>query len=165
MRLGILARMANLLSFLCVFLLFLPGTTFTEYGKILFLRILQDFELFLGVCIMRGAAISPWERLPFTLQLSQWIRPEHFTCFLFNDVIIYLNCCVPNFPLNYKLLPFSNCFVMNLKLQNAAQGAYLCWLWGLYVFMAMVGGGGVRCLERGNVFKIIGNGGFVFQMQ
>ena len=36
MRLGILARMANLLSFLCVFLLFLPGTTFTEYGKILF---------------------------------------------------------------------------------------------------------------------------------
>ena len=49
MRLGILARMANLLSFLCVFLLFLPGTTFTEYGKILFLRILQDFELFLGV--------------------------------------------------------------------------------------------------------------------
>ena len=32
-------------------------------------------------------------------------------------------------------------------------------------FMAMVGGGGVPCLERGKVFKIIGNGGFVFQMQ
>ena len=78
MRLGILARMANLLSFLGVFLLFLPGTTFTEYGKILFLRILQDFELFLGASIMPGAAISPWERLPFTLQVSQWKRPEHF---------------------------------------------------------------------------------------
>ena len=108
MRLGILARMANLLSFLCVFLLFLPGTTFTEYGKILFLRILQDFELFLSASIMPGAAISPWERLPFTLQVSQWKRPEHFISFLLTDVIIYLECCVPNFPLNYKLLPFSN---------------------------------------------------------
>ena len=137
------------------FLLFLPGTTFTEYGNILFLRILQDFELFLGVCIMRGAAISPWERLPFTLQLSQWIRPEHFTWFLFTDVIIYLNCWVPNFPLNYKLLPFSNCFVMNLKLQNAAQGAYLCWLWGLYVFMAIVGrgGGGGAMFREGESFQ------------
>ena len=43
MRLGILAGKDNLLSFLCAFLI-LPGTTFTEYGKILFL---QDFELFL----------------------------------------------------------------------------------------------------------------------
>ena len=89
MRLGILARMANILSFLCVFLLFLPGTTCTEYGKILFLRILQDFELFLGVCIMPGATISPWERLPFTLQLSQWkawtfyVFPFHWCHYLF----------------------------------------------------------------------------------
>ena len=155
------------------FLLFLPGTTFTEYGKILFLKNLtrlwvvsERFWLerwsleYQGVCIMPGAAISRWERLPFTLQLSEWKRSKHF---------IYLKCCVPNFPLNYKLLPFSNCFVMNLKLPNTAQRAYLCWLWGLYVFYSYgggVGGGGeVPCLERGEVLKIIGNGGFVFQMQ
>ena len=33
----------------------------------------------------------------------------------------------------YKLLPFSNCYMMNLKLQNAAQRAHLCYLkgWGI----------------------------------
>ena len=43
---------------------------------------------------MPGAAISPWEHAPFTLQLFRRKRPEHFTCFLFIDVIICLNCCV-----------------------------------------------------------------------
>ena len=138
MGLGILARMDNLLSFLCVFLI-LPGTTFTEYGKILFLENLarlwvvsERFWLerwsleYQGVCIMPGAAITPWERVPSTLQLFQRKRLEHFTCFFLTYVIIYLKRCVPNFPHNYKLLLFSKCFMMNLKLQNAAQRAYLC---------------------------------------
>ena len=48
---GYLGEDGQSFEFSMCFLLFLPGTTFTEYGKILFLRILQDFELFLGVCI------------------------------------------------------------------------------------------------------------------
>ena len=40
-----------------------------------------------------------------------------FTCFFFIDVIIYFNVV---------LVLFSNCFMMNLKLQNAEQRRCLC---------------------------------------
>ena len=35
---------------------------------------------------MTGAVISPRARVPFTLQLFQRKKPEHFTCFLFINI-------------------------------------------------------------------------------
>ena len=46
------------------------------------LRFLEE-ERIIHSIHTRGAAISRWERLPFTLQLFQRQRPEHLTCFLF----------------------------------------------------------------------------------
>ena len=82
------------------------------------------------------------------------------------DVIIYLECCVPNFPLNYKLLPFSNscdefkvtkCCTKSISLLTLGTVRFYGYGGG--------GGGGGGGFGGGEGFKNIGNGGFVFQMQ
>ena len=82
-------------------------------------------------CTIPGEAISPWQRLPFALQLFQRKRPEHFTSFFFVDIIIYFN-------VGFLLL--SNCFIINLKLHNAAQRCCPCWV---YQFRFLL----LRCRE------------------
>ena len=56
-----------------------------------------------GVCIMSGAAISHWERLPlrshYSFFVKDWKGQKIFTCFLFIDVIIYFNVVFQTFPL------------------------------------------------------------------
>ena len=89
-----------------------------------------------GVHIMPRSAISPWERLSFKWQLFQRKRPEHFTCFLFIDVIIYIyvvlrnvplikNCCCFGTVLKCSLKSVLKClkvvYPRQDKLQNAAQ--------------------------------------------
>ena len=120
--LDILVRMDNPLSFLSFFPI-LPGTAFIKFENVLLLKNL-DFGCFWNVliggiigrilkCLYHGgAANSPWEHLPFALQLFQRKRTEHFTSlFSLMLLFIFLLCC----------------FIMNLKLQNAAHRR--CWVY------------------------------------
>ena len=101
--LDILARMGNFLSFLFFFFSF-HRHSFHRIWKILFLKnfvrlwvvsVSERFWLewsleYQGVCIMPGAAISPWQRLPFTLQLFQGNKTKnnsHSTCKCSRDLI------------------------------------------------------------------------------
>ena len=110
--------MDYLLCFLSFFFFFFH---FTRHSAFIELGIYCFSKVFL-LCVLPGAAISPWEHIiPFALHLLQRRRPEHFTCFLFIDVIFF----------NVGLLLLSNCFIiciMNLKLQNAEQRR-LCWVY------------------------------------
>jgi len=131
--------MDNLLSFL-YFFAFYQVQQPLNLEKYRFWRILQDFEMFLkgswsleyqGFCIMPGAAISPWERLPFTLQFFQRKRSKHLTCFPFIDVIIYFNVVST---LNFSLI--INCCLERsydeFKIKKGCTKTLSCWV---YLFL------------------------------
>ena len=120
-RLGILASMDNLLSFLSFFLIW-PGAAFTQHGKIL--SRLQGFKSFLKgfdwkddclkinvfalfdnykYAINYGQSSYQSQRMS-TVYITAFLRkrPELLTCFLFIDifgVVISFNVVFQNFPL------------------------------------------------------------------
>ena len=52
-----------------------------------------------------------------TVYITAFPRPEHFAFSILLILLFILMLC-SKFPFNYKLLLFSNCFMMNLKLPN-----------------------------------------------
>ena len=57
----------------------------------------KRFAAVLVQCIMLGAAISPWVRLPFTLQLFSKEKARVFYMFPFHSFHYSFQCCVTKF--------------------------------------------------------------------